>query len=127
VESVAVEPHAKAVLDHVARGNPNQAAIESADAGALGEAGGFGNGTISMVRYTPDEIVLDVDHNGSSFLVIANTWSPYWRAEVDGKSTPLIRTNHAQFGLPIVAGGRRVRLHYDPPYSLTRLMGRARS
>jgi hypothetical protein len=127
VESVALEPNAKAVLDRVARGNPNEATIESADAGALGEETHFSGGGVSVIRYAPDEILLDVDHRGPSFLVIANTWNPYWRAEVDGKSTPLIRANHAQFGLPIAAGGRRVRLHYEPPYSPTRLLSRGRS
>jgi hypothetical protein len=126
VESVAIEPDAKAVLDRVARGNPDEAAIETADASALAGRTQFSGGTVSIARYSPDEIVLDVDHAGPSFLIIANTWSPYWRAEVDGKSTPLIRTNYAQFGLAIADGARRVRLHYEPPYSMTRLTGRDR-
>jgi hypothetical protein len=124
VDSVAVESNAKAVLDRVAQGNPNQAAIESADAHSLGEQTQFVGGNVSIVQYTPDEIVLDVDHSGSGFLVIANTWSPYWRAEIDGKSTPLIRTNHAQFGLLVGSGERRVRLYYAPPYSWAWLTGR---
>jgi hypothetical protein len=115
VQSVAVEPNATAVLDRVAQGNPNEAVIEAGDAHLLGEQTQFLGGSVSIVQYTPDEIVLDVDHSKSGFLVIANTWSPYWRAEVDGKAMPLIRTNHAQFGLFLESSA--------PPYSWARLRG----
>jgi hypothetical protein len=124
VDSVAVESSANAVLDRVAQGNPNEATIESADAHLLGEQTQFVGGDVSVIRYTPDEIILDIDHSGAGFLVIANTWSPYWRADIDGQLSPLIRTNHAQFGLFIPRGARRVTLDYAPPYSWARLTGR---
>jgi hypothetical protein len=67
--------------------------------------------------------VLDLEHQGAGFLVIANTWSPYWKAEIDEQPAPLIRTNNAQYGLVVGAAGRRVRLFYSPPYSFLRLLG----
>jgi hypothetical protein len=123
VDHVSIEPTGNAVLDHLAKVNFNEAVVERADSATLGENRNFANGIVSIARYTPDEIVLDLEHRGSSFLIIANTWSPYWKAEIDGKATALIRANHAQFGLPIGENGHRVRLYYDPPYSLTRLLG----
>ena len=48
--------------------------------------------------------------------VIANTFNPYWRAEVDGRHRALIRVNHAQSGLLTYPAERLVRLVYAPPY-----------
>jgi hypothetical protein len=124
VESVAIEPTDSAVLDRVAKMSPNEAVIDAADAGILGDSRAFAPGEVTIVRYTPDEIVLDLEHQGAGFLVIANTWSRYWKAEIDEQPAPLIRTNNAQYGLVIGAAGRRVRLFYDPPYAMFRLLGR---
>jgi hypothetical protein len=127
VDAVSIEPDGKAVLDHLAGGTANEAVIELTDAPRIAENRHFTTGTVSIARYTPDEIVLDVDHHGPGFLVVANTWSPYWRAEEDGKPIELIRTNHAQFGLIVGDNVRRVRLRYDPPYSWDRLFRRAKT
>ena len=77
-----------------------------------------------MARQEPDVIELDLDHTGASFLVIANTWSPYWRATVDGQPRKLVRTNHAQQGLRIADGDRRVSLRYEPPDAPAAIFGR---
>jgi hypothetical protein len=125
VDAVSIEPDGKAVLDYLAGGSANEAVIELADAPPLGENRRFANGTVSIARYTPDEIVLDVEHRGPAFLVVANTWSPYWRAEEDGKPVKLIRTNHAQLGLVVGDNVRQVRLRYAPPYFWDRLFSHA--
>jgi hypothetical protein len=123
VESVAVEPTDSAVLDRVAKMSANEAVINAADAGALGDSRAFAPGEVTIARYTPDEIVLDLEHQGASFLVIGNTWSPYWKAEIDQQPALLIRTNNAQYGLVIGAAGHRVRLYYNPPYAMFRPLG----
>ena len=91
--------------------------IEACDAGQLGGLDQLSSGTIRVEVYTPDEIRLSIENSGNGFLVIANTWNPFWRTEVDGQPRALVRTNHAQFGLWIRAGERKVHLSYDPPYS----------
>jgi hypothetical protein len=124
VESVAVEPSGKAVLDRLSGSTANEAVIEATNQKDLfNETDNLASGNVSIVRYAPDEIVLDLEHRGTGFLVIANTWSPYWRAEIDGRAAQLIRSNYAQYGLKIGAADRRVRLVYDPPYSFSRLFG----
>ncbi|WP_454645542.1 DUF6044 family protein [Bradyrhizobium liaoningense] len=129
VEQVVTEPSGGAVLDRLSTAGVGQlsklAVVEAADAPDLHElstpapAGG-----VRVVRQEPDAIELDLDHIGESFLVIANTWSPYWRATVDGRPRKLIRTNHAQQGLRIAAGDRRVSLRYEPPYAPAAIFGR---
>jgi hypothetical protein len=128
VDSVAVEASGKAILDRLAVSRANEAVLDQDD--VKNSPDRYNNitvGDIDVARYTPDEIVLDLKHSGKGFLVIANTWSPYWKAEIDGRPVQLVRTNYAQFGMTIGDGERRVRLHYDPPYSPARLLGRLRS
>jgi hypothetical protein len=123
VQSVAIEPTGKAVLDRLSGSTANEAVLEAADQqGPPSETDSLAAGHVDIVRYAPDEIVLDLDHRGAGFLVIANTWSPYWRAEIDGLPARLVRSNYAQYGLKIGAADRRVRLFYDPPYSFLRLL-----
>jgi hypothetical protein len=129
VGQVITEPSGAAVLDRLSTAGIGQlsklAVVEAADSLDLRDlstpalAGG-----VRVVRQEPDAIDLYLDHTGASFLVIANTWSPYWRATVDGQPRKLIRTNHAQQGLRIAAGDRRVSLHYEPPYAPAAIFGR---
>lgn len=129
VGQVITEPSGAAVLDRLSTAGIGQlsklAVVEAADAPDLHDlstpalAGG-----VRVVRQEPDVIELDLDVTGASFLVIANTWSPYWRATVDGQPRKLIRTNHAQQGLRIAAGDRRVSLRYEPPYAPAVMFGR---
>jgi hypothetical protein len=84
-----------------------------------GEApiGQWSHGWVGVICYTPDEITLTVRNPGRGFLVIGNTWNPFWRAEVDGRPRRLLRVNHAQVGLVVEAGEQQVNLFYAPPYA----------
>ena len=129
VGQVIIEPSGEAVLDRLSTAGIGHlsklAVVEAADAADLRDlstpalAGG-----VRVARQEPDAIELDLDHTGASFLVIANTWSPYWRATVDGQPRKLVRTNHAQQGLRIADGDRRVSLRYEPPYAPAAIFGR---
>ena len=59
--------------------------------------------------------VLDVRAEGPGLLVIAEGWSPGWRAEVDGRAAPLLRVNHAQLGVVLERGLHRVLLRHSSP------------
>lgn len=123
VSSVVPEATDVAVLDRLGKPGYDEAVINAADAGALEGVLKFAPGTVSLLRYTSDEIVLELEHRGRGFLVVANTWSPYWNVEIDGAPGKLIRTNNAQYGLPIGENARKVRLYYNPSYSILRLGG----
>ncbi|MDE2293412.1 MAG: YfhO family protein, partial [Elusimicrobia bacterium] len=47
-------------------------------------------------------------------LFLAEPWYPGWRAFVDGRRTPLRRVLGTFCAVDVPAGGRRVRLEYDP-------------
>ncbi len=124
VRRVAIAESGEKVLDALSSSTTDHmrdtAYIETADAPRLGSKREFSMGVVRLAEYTPDRISLDLESPNDGFLVIANTWNPMWRAEFDGIEAPLIRTNHAQFGLRVPVGARRVTLQYRPPYHHTR-------
>ncbi len=128
VSRVEVEPNGPAALDRLSAMSlaelGSTAVLEGADGTGLARRDGFAKGTVTPVRIMPDTIDLDVALGGPGFLVVAMTWNPYWTALVDGEPRPLLRANHAQYGLALPAGARHVRLAYVPPYSVTYLLGR---
>jgi hypothetical protein len=85
------------------------------DAAALGvsESGG---GTVTPRQYRPDAIELQIEALRPSVLVVANAFSPLWRAAVDGKPVPLVPAYGALWAVAVPAGNHTVTFRYDPPY-----------
>jgi hypothetical protein len=121
VRSVETGADGKAVLDRLSTMNAsalrNTAVLERADAAKVTKRDALSDGQITIAKYSPDRIELEVVASGDAFLVMASTWSPYWTAEVNGQPATLVRTNHAQYGLPLDAGHHKLVLTYRPPYT----------
>lgn len=62
----------------------------------------------------PDRLVLDVELASAGWVVIADTWYPGWRAEVDGEHAPIHPANLAFRAVPVEAGSHRLELRYRP-------------
>jgi hypothetical protein len=122
VDTIVVEPTGRAVLDRLssmdAAALRSTAVLEDVDARAIAVRSSLASGRIDVTDYRPDAIGLNVTVAGHAFLVIANTWSPFWTATVDGRAQTLTRSNHAQYGLPLGPGAHSVTLAYKPPYAL---------
>lgn len=69
-------------------------------------------------RYGADRIMLDVNVPEAAFLVVANSYSPFWTCRLDGKPAPIIRTDLSLWGVDIPAGTKSVEFAYNPPYRL---------
>ncbi len=68
-----------------------------------------------IVSYGNTEIELEVDTNGSGFLVINDAYYPGWTAQVDGVQVPIYVANGWVRAIPIdTAGNHSVRLSYEP-------------
>jgi len=76
------------------------------------------SGTIGLTLYEADRIRLSLDMRGASVLIGTNSYSPFWRAFVDGVETPLFPADHAFWGIYLPRGAKTVELLYDPPYQL---------
>jgi hypothetical protein len=66
------------------------------------------------VRRTPARIELDVDMVCDGWLVINETLTEGWHAEVDGEPTQIFTANFLASGLPLARGEHVVALRYVP-------------
>jgi hypothetical protein len=57
---------------------------------------------------------IDLVVSQPGYLVLAYTYYPGWRAEVDGRPTELLRANYMFMALPLEPGEHRVTLRYRP-------------
>lgn len=55
---------------------------------------------------------LEVRAEGPGLLVLAESWDPGWRVEVDDRPARTLRVNHAEMGVPLPPGVHRVALRY---------------
>jgi hypothetical protein len=77
---------------------------------------GFTEGAVDLVSYKPDRIELDLHVDGPAILAVVNSYSPYWRARVDGEATEIFPAYHTFWGVAVAAGTQRVVFVYVPPY-----------
>lgn len=69
----------------------------------------------SMVRYAPNEVIVQADLPDDGVLVLADSWVPGWSAYVDRQTVPLLRVNGALRGVVLSAGSHTVRFEFMPP------------
>lgn len=76
----------------------------------------FARADIKLDRYISDEIKLTVKADGKAVLIVTNSFSPFWTAEVDGAQTPIFPAYHAFWGIALPQGAKSVTFRFDPPY-----------
>ncbi len=77
-----------------------------------------GAGRVTVVRYAPREVELDVETDGPALLVSSEAAYPGWRAFLDGRPHPLLVVNGAFRGLVVPAGRHRAVMRFHPPILL---------
>ncbi len=75
---------------------------------------GEGRGTIGVAAYTPNRILFDVESDSEALLILSDLAYPGWEARVDGKPTPILRTDAIFRGVVVPAGSHRVEMRYAP-------------
>jgi len=76
----------------------------------------YGDADIQLEQYTSDEIRLGIKSEQPAILIVGNSFSPYWKVEIDGKSSKIFPAYHAFWGLALPNGARSVVFRYAPPY-----------
>jgi hypothetical protein len=68
-----------------------------------------------ITRYADEQLELDANATGNNFLVFATNYIPVgWKAYVDDKETPIIKTNHTFMGIIVPYGKHKIRFVYAP-------------
>ena len=74
----------------------------------------MGVGTVEIIKFSENEIVLETEITGDGFLVLSeNYYGPGWRVDVDGVETEIFRTNHVLRGVQIPTGSHSVTFSVD--------------
>lgn len=76
------------------------------------------DGRVAGPRYLRDAVELDVDTDSGCPVVLTDSYSPYWKAQLDGVATRLLPVDAAFQAVMVPAGHHRVFLSYRPPYAL---------
>lgn len=72
------------------------------------------SGDAEVERYQAERVTMSVHTSKPSILVLTDSWSPGWKASVDGKSAPVLRVDHALRGVAVGPGAHRVDMHFQP-------------
>ncbi|WP_205513325.1 YfhO family protein [Longitalea arenae] len=67
--------------------------------------------TFSLSGFTPNSFHFTCNATANSFLVLCQNRYPFWRATIDGKTTPIITVNSSFMGIAVPAG--KHTLHFD--------------
>jgi hypothetical protein len=77
--------------------------------------GGYFRGSAArMVSYEPERVELETSSPRDGFAVLADTFRPGWRAEVDGELKPILRAQRTFRAVSVPAGQHRVVFSYRP-------------
>jgi hypothetical protein len=71
--------------------------------------------TIRATRPGPGQWSVDVSGAHPSLLVVAESYFPGWKAEVDGKEVTVVEADGAFLGVPLSPGTHKVELRYHRP------------
>jgi hypothetical protein len=107
-------PEAAALALLVRNGlDPRREAIVEPGAPATPSGGSGRFAAARTERVSADHLRVHLPPGAAGWLVVANAYSPAWRARVDGHDADLHPTNQAATGLPVAAGDRVVDLTLD--------------
>ncbi|OSM06817.1 DUF6044 family protein [Magnetofaba australis] len=76
------------------------------------ESGAVAN--VTVLRYSPNRIELDLEFSGAGILLAAQAFHPGWRGRLDGAPVALFPVDHLFTGAAIPAGRHRLTLTYRP-------------
>ncbi len=81
---------------------------------APGPRGSGAGATVDVGVDAPTAIVVDVDAEGSGYLVVADALQVDWEVTVDGRSADLVEAEHAGVAVAVPEGSHTVELRYRP-------------
>jgi hypothetical protein len=71
-------------------------------------------GDARLLSYEPDEVQVRTNASREALLVLADNYYQGWKARVDGREAPILRTDHTFRGVVVPAGQHTVVFRYEP-------------
>jgi hypothetical protein len=79
------------------------------------DLGATGAGQVEILAYRPKQVRLQVETNTTGWLVLTDLYYPGWRAEINGRETPIQPTNYGLRGICVPAGSHEITFDFAPP------------
>jgi hypothetical protein len=115
VRNIEFENGPAAVMRALDRFNPQQTAIIDAADKAKVPPITDSSGNIQLLRHTNDDLWYRSSTTGTAFAVFSEVfYDRGWKAYIDGKEAPILRTNYALRGLSLPAGQHEIRFVFHP-------------
>lgn len=70
--------------------------------------------TVDILKYSPNEIILEARVNESKFLIISDSYYPGWKVFVDGKRDKIYRADYILRAVHLGPGKHIIKFTYDP-------------
>jgi hypothetical protein len=71
-------------------------------------------GTAEVTEYDPDRVVVRTRQDRAALLVLADNFHESWVARVNGRESPILRTNHTFRGVALEPGEHEVVFTFEP-------------
>jgi hypothetical protein len=71
-------------------------------------------GQTEIVEEVPPRVLLSVKMESPGLVILADLWDKGWRAYLNGKRVPILRTNHAIRGVEVPPGDWKLEFRYEP-------------
>ena len=75
---------------------------------------------LRIEKYSDDNIrlALGAARSKPSLLIVSNTYSPFWKAMIDGQPAQIVRAYHTFWAIEIPAAAKYIDFMYRPPYAV---------
>jgi hypothetical protein len=116
VKAVRFENTPSAVMNALTSFNPKDTAIVFAkDKNLVQNIAPDSAATIRLIKNDNDVITYQSTSSSTGFAVFSEVfYDKGWKAYIDGKETPIIRTNYVLRGLSVPAGQHEIRFEFKP-------------
>jgi hypothetical protein len=98
-----VDPRRAVLLEHAAASRP------AASAPAPGS-----RGSARILRYANTEVDVEVNAPAGGFLLLTDVWHPWWRVQVDGRATEILKADVIFRAVEVAPGVHQVKFTFTP-------------
>ncbi|MCS7258806.1 MAG: YfhO family protein, partial [candidate division WOR-3 bacterium] len=70
-------------------------------------------GVAKIIKYSPNQIILEAELNSSGFLVLSENYHPDWKCKIDGLDTKIYRAYHTLRAVFLNSGKHTVEFYYS--------------
>jgi hypothetical protein len=81
---------------------------------ARAEGAGTAQGAVKLLRYENTEVEIEVTATEAGFVVLNDIWHPWWRAQVNGVDTEILKANVLFRAVQVPAGTHKVTFSFHP-------------